>query len=93
MDYFHTMQGTLNQADMPRRKLDGGQAAHDVRLLAETPHKYFERGLAAMMAHWLDIGWGRFAEYVQGTWIDQLPGWWSGYLGTGTRSATTPWLG
>ena len=41
-----------------------------------------------MMAHWLDIGWGRFAEYVQGTWIDQLPGWWSGYLGTGTPSTT-----
>ena len=59
-----------------------------MRILAETPDSIIKQGLAATLQHWRELGWDRFAEYFQRTWVAQLPGWWSGYLGLGTPDTT-----
>jgi hypothetical protein len=53
-------------------------------MLAGMGPDMFSRAWDALRTAWVERGWTRFLEYFEATWVQQLPGWWVNYLGSGT---------
>ena len=89
MDYFHMLKAVAMQHSLLiHRHLQ--TAMHEIRRLADVPHRFHLRAKQAMLREWESrgAGWAKFREYFEVNFLNRLTGWWGEYLGQGTPRTT-----
>jgi hypothetical protein len=86
MDFFHVKHAVHNHVNKFPKASDVGLAGHQINLLADLNDRLISRATPALLSHWRSqkIGWNKFADYFEDTWVKQLSGWWCGFHGPGT---------
>ena len=74
MDYFHMLKSVATQNTLLVQR-DLQMAMHEIRRLADVPHRFHLQAKQALLNKWWSRGAG-WAQYFESTFLDNLTGWW-----------------